>query len=157
MPSQKWSRAFVTSATTPELKLIACPCCGLKPLDEAIKPLVHVLNAHGFPTDDSCCGHRGKPREKRAYVAFEANEMALHVLAAAMRAQRTDLLFVLEIDWDNRFDEAWEVLHVYLHVTDSRGRAPKPAELANLASELDEVLSAEANGAARCAPAEVVS
>jgi hypothetical protein len=130
--------------TTPGLTLVGCPCCGLKPLDEAIKPLVHVLNAHGLPTDDSCCGHRGKPRETRAYVAFDADEFALHAFMAALRRLSIDLCFCIEVDWDRRFDETFKVLHLTLRITDRDGRAPKSAALASLASELDTALGAVA-------------
>lgn len=126
--------------------LISCPCCGLQPLDEAIKPLVHVLNALGFPTDDSCCGHRGKPRETRAYVAFDANEAGLHAFMAALRGLDTDLEFEVELDWRDRFDEAWGVLHIRLRITDSRGRAPKSADLAALATALDGALAETLGG-----------
>lgn len=134
----------MTATTTPELTLVSCPCCGLLPLDEAIKPLLHVFNAHGLPTDDSCCGHRGKPRERRAYVSFDADEATLHEFMATMRALDTGLLFTLEVDWDKRFDDACEVLHLCLRITDARGRAPKPTDLAALAKEFDVALAARA-------------
>jgi hypothetical protein len=134
----------VTVATTPELTLISCPCCGLKPLDEAIKPLLHVLNAHGLPTDDSCCGHRGKPRERYAYVAFDADDATLHGFMATMRVLDTGLQFTLAVDWNKRFDKACKVLHLCLQITDACGRAPKPADLAALAEELAVVLAARA-------------
>lgn len=53
------------------------------PVDKDIRPLVRVLNAHGFRTTFSCSGHRGNARRERKHGPyFDASVAFDHVACA---------------------------------------------------------------------------
>lgn len=127
------------------IELITCPCCGLKPMDEAIRPLVHVLNAHGLKTSDSCCGHRGRARESMAHVVFWANVEGVYALSGALRNLATcGLEFRLCVLWENEVDRPG-YFDVRFEVLGARGRAPKSTDLTTLAKALDDALANRVN------------
>jgi hypothetical protein len=138
---------MITTDTNNVIELFSCPCCGAKPIDEPIRALLHVMNAHGFPTTESCCGHRGRPREGEAYVVFSAGDDGIKRFAAALRSISTDMRFGLEIMW-KREPENDAPLDYTFTINDDRGRAPKAADLADLAAALDRALRGGCESAA---------
>jgi hypothetical protein len=131
------------------IELVTCPCCGdASPVDEPIRALVHVLNAHGMRTRSSCCGHRGRSREREAYVMFWIVTDAVPTFCSALRRINIDQLdFKVEVGW-NTWDpppDGAAVVALHFSITDARGRAPKPGDLAILAEQIERSFQSDTN------------